>query len=224
MATWDTADLISRFRYIIGRPDTDEALSTDRAYALLSEAQDRVMEDMATHVPWLNYGAPELMTSSDGGYTYTTAYDALGHMEIYPRLNAQPLSCGAFWDTSKDYCLDGPRTIRMTGNRQRTFSAGPYARYVRADIPVLSASQNPILEPDRARMLIVYRAAATWAERGGMKDPEPYERLYAKTAWGNPQTGSVGLFTAEKNKVFGQGGEAFADGGGAGWWRSSDLG
>lgn len=223
MSTWDTNDLIARLRYIIGRPTTDEALSSDRAYLVLSEAQDRVMEDVATHCPWLNYGAPELMTSSDSGYTYTVAYDALGHMEVYPRLNAPPMSCGAFWDTSKDYCLDGPKTIRMTGNRQRTFDSGPYARYVRADLPILSASQNPILKPDRARMLIVYRAAAIWAERGGKRNPEPFERLYANTAWGNPKTGSVGLLTAEKNKVFGQGAEAYSDGVG-GWWNSGDLG
>ncbi len=223
MAAWDSADLLSRLRYLIGRPTVDEALTDAQAYQLLADAQDRVNEDLAAHVPHLNYGAPELMTTSDGGYTYSTLYDIIGDAEIYPTLKAQPMRCGAFWDGSADYCLEGTKTIRMTVNRTRSFSAGPYARYVRADVPAISASQAPTIKPDRARALIVFRAAALWAARGGKRDPLPYETEYTRAAWGNPLTGSVGLIPTEKAKVFGQGSAAISDVPSA-WWNSGDLG
>lgn len=214
MATWDGPDCLAQLRFAIGRPSTDEALTDAQGYRLLSDAQDVVTEELAAHVPWLNYGAPELMTTADSK-VYTVLYDALGQIEVYPTLSGQPLRCGAFWDTTADFAQEGTKTIRITGNRTRTFASGPYARYVRAELPLISASQAPLLEPDRARRLIVFRAAVFWARRGGRRDPKPFQDEYTEAF--------TAFITAEKSKFFGQGGEAYSAGG-TGWWSSADLG
>ena len=216
MATFDSADLLARFRYTIGRPTVDEELSDTEAYRLLSQAQEQVTDELAGHLPTVNYAAPELMTSSDGGYTYTTAHDAIGNMEVLPDLSSTPLRCGMYSDGGADFTQEGPRTIRMTVGRTRTFANGPYARYVRADPEQLSAGVNPVLQPERARILIVYAAAELWALRGGMRDPEPYRRMYLRAAWGDPSGGAVGLIPALKKALYGSGSPA-GDAGGA-WY------
>lgn len=213
MATWDSADLLTRFRDFIGRPDTDEDLTDVEAYRLLSQAQERVTADLAAHVPETNYGAPELMTTADNK-VYTVANDAIGHIEVYPDLKSPPLRCGAFWDSSADFTQEGPKSIRITSDRTRTFSAGPYARYVRANPAQLSATQVPTLQPDHCRILIVYDAAVLWALRGGRRDPAPYLAAYSQ-AWESH-------LTALKTQYFGQGAASYADA--SGWWRSGDLG
>ena len=45
-------------------------------------AQDRVAAMVASLCPWTNYGAPEALTTSDGGVTYQFTNPPLGHFEL----------------------------------------------------------------------------------------------------------------------------------------------
>jgi hypothetical protein len=106
---------------------------------------------IATHCPELNYGAPELMVTADAGKTYTVASYPLGHMEIRSARDGYLMRPGPEWDENSDYTPEG-QTIRIPGNRTRTFSAGPYARYV--PVPTtLDGSTAPVLKPAFARLL-----------------------------------------------------------------------
>jgi hypothetical protein len=116
---------------------------------------------IATHCPELNYGAPELMVTADAGKTYTVASYPLGHMEIRSARDGYLMRPGPEWDENSDYTPEG-QTIRIPGNRTRTFSAGPYASYV--PVPTtLDGSTAPVLKPAFARLLLIPRACYLYA-------------------------------------------------------------
>jgi hypothetical protein len=175
-------------------------------YALLTEAQVQEYQNFAVHVPEVLYGAPQLLTTADSGVTYTfpSSVFPFGSIEVYDRLTLPPMSEGAFWDAGADYVFEGDN-IRMTRNRPRTFSDGPYARFI-APPTVIDASTQPTLVPDFSRILLVYRATAMWAERGGFRDATPFWNMWARAWYGDPNRGDFGLLGMLKNqRAFGGG-------------------
>jgi len=198
VALWDAADLLLRAKRMAARPAADEVPPPDSNaddfwYALLTEAQQFWFNKFVAHFPWVLYGPPTLMTSADGGLTYTFAGGITPmKVEIYRTRTGDLLWPGAYWDSSKDIVWEGNR-IRFARGASRTFGDGPYARYV---IPPgeINATTAPTLAPDWTRLLLVYHAVKLWAERGGMRDPQPFARL-ENEFWYDPETAGGVLIT-----------------------------
>lgn len=189
-------------------------------YALLTEAQQHWFSVVATHAPEWLYGAPTLLTSSDGGYTYDfpSGVYPVGHIEVLESTRGALLRPGPYWDPGADYTPEGDK-IRICCGRTRTFASGPYARY--ATMPgVIDASTEPTLEPKEARRLLPYRACALWASQGGLRDPAFYLALEQKAWGGDPNLpGDVGILGGLKTQFFAFGASATPGSGGA-WWRN----
>lgn len=184
MATWDSADLLSRVRTYIHRPATDELATDTLLYSLLTEAQGEVLGMLAGLCPQSQMGAPVLLTSSDGGVTYTFGTDDNGHAivplacEVYASVDGRELTASS-WEALGDFVIEGDR-IRMPRNEPQTFDSGPYARFVRADQPI-SASSEPALKPAPARVMLVYLACTKFAAIGGLRDPDPWQELFDRS-------------------------------------------
>jgi hypothetical protein len=223
VAQYDSADLLARCKTLAQRPTTDEDMSDATWYGFLEEAQTYWIGQLAAHVPEVMYDAPELMTSSDGGETYTVASYPLGHMEIRASRNGALLRPGPEWDEAADYTQEG-QTIRIPGGRTRSFSSGPYARYVK--VPgLLNGATAPVLRPAHMRLLLVARACYLYALRGGYRDPTPFLQLEQKLWAGDPNlAGDTGYLGQLKTQYFGAGMAAVRPLDDA-WWRGSpDLG
>lgn len=212
MADMDSADLLSKLVDTLQLPTTHEAPTDAQLYVLLSNAQRRIMGQLAQHVPHSNYLAPELLTTADNGATYTFLYYPMGHAEIRESRNGTEMYPVPDWcDDANGYVMEG-QTIRFPGGRTRTFSAGPYARYVRVP-DVISASTEPILKPAFGRLAIVYDAAIEYAAQGGLRDPSAYLLLLQRFLWGDPNTpGHLGLIPQLKTQYDKQGGRSQYDG------------
>jgi len=199
VATWDTADLVARCQRQSGVPSTTEFPATADWYAWLTEAQAFYYGVWATHCPWFLMSGPTLLTSSDSGATYPLPSSTrVLAVEIYDtNPNGRLLRPGAYWDAGADYVWEGNQ-IRIPLGKTKTWSSGPYARYV-AEPGDIDGSTAPTLQPDYARILLVDHAVALWAERGGMRDPTPFWLRERKRTWGDPQTpGDIGIVGALK--------------------------
>lgn len=212
MATWDSADLLSRLRDVTGRPATDAALSDTRGYLYLTEAQRSVAYTIAQHIPHVNYGAPVQLTTSDQQlYTLPGSAEWIGRVMVMRDIRGDVLVEGSYDDVFADYCMEGPNGIRITAGRTWT-STAPYARYM-AKPGTLDASNPPTLLPTDARQAVVYVAAALWAARGGYRDPDPYNKEAFAILWGRDGfLADPGLIPAYKGQATGA-----PDGGP--WWR-----
>lgn len=199
MAFVDSADLLARSKALAQRPAVDEQMADPDWYALLTEAQAAWFSTIAAQAPWVLVGAPTLMTTADGGETYTFPSGIMPfYAEVYDAKDGRLLRPCHYTDSSGDYVWEG-ENIRFPRGITKSFPAGPYARYV-APPGVLDGTNQPTLQPPHARLLLVYRSAALWAERGGMRDPSPF-LLLEKNFWlGNPQTGEVGLLGLLKSQ------------------------
>lgn len=153
-------------------------------YAFLGEGQQRVVGLLAMHAPESNYGAPTLLTSADSGATYTFGADAatgenispIGHIELRESKTGAMIPPASEWDnTALAYLFESDK-IRWPGQKTRTFSDGPYARFV--TMPgLLNATNAPTLKPIFARELLVYDACERAAVRCGV-DPTPYGQMF----------------------------------------------
>lgn len=220
MADFDTADLVSRCQLYRRRPATDEATTTANWYTMLSDAERHWKPVIAAHYPNQMYGAPQLLTSSDGGYTYVFPSSEQSPLAVLVLSSAtgRPLLSGAYWDSGKDYVLEAGQ-IRMTLGRAVTFAGGPYARFIAAPAAITASVTSTIL-PAYLRQIIVYHACALDAMRGGMDDPAPYDRMAQQAAFGNPAIlGDPGMLGALKKQDTLGGMAAFAGGGEYAWWR-----
>lgn len=224
MAQYDSADLLARVKLFANRPVTDERISDPTWYTLLEEAQSYWLPQIAVHAPELNYVAPELMTTADGGLTYTTLLEPLSNVEVLATLHGPPLTPGPFWGPG-DFCREG-QIIRMCYGRARQFGGlGPYARYV--PVPGLldaTPGNEPVLKPAYMRLLLVPRAAYLFSAQGGTLDPtyclQAEQRLWS----GDPNlagdTGYLGrLKTSDWN-----GGAAAVRGDSGLWYMNADFG
>ena len=212
MATWDSADLLARCKRLALRPTTDEETADADWYALLSEAQAHWQPVFAAHFPYYYWSAPTVMSTADSGATYTFSGSITPlRVEIYDAPNGVLLKPCTYWDASGDYVWESSK-IRWPQNRTRTFTAGgPYARTITAPT-VIDGSTAPTLLPDFARVLLVYRAVAEWANRGGLRDPRPFYEMEDR-AWYNPANGTGILVQLKQQNPF-QGAAA---------WGSADI-
>lgn len=182
MAIYDSPWLLARCKQYARRPATDQAMPDTAWYSFLTDAQAEVFSDLFSRYPDLAYSAPVLLTTADGGRTYTFGLDAsgdpirpMGHTEVYDSLAAIPDSPLVLGD---DFLLEGG-LLRVPGNATRAFSAGPYARFVLRPDREITAAQNPTLQPKSARMLLVWKALEAWASRPGSgASPSYYAKRY----------------------------------------------
>lgn len=216
-AAGDSRELLKQLRIVTGRPDTDRDLTDAKGFLFLTQAQSALLYTLANHIPEVLKGPPEKMTTVDGGITYTTAGEPVGHVEIYPSKTSRvPFVMGPYWDDRADYSIEGTKTIRFYG--PRTFADGPYARYVRKP-GVIDDVAQPILLPQDARRVLPWLAAGLWAASGNIEDPTGYFTTVEHLLWGDPRSpGDIGLIPAYKLQHANGGG--LSDVGGLSlWWR-----
>ena len=162
------------------------------------------------------YGAPTLLTTANSGLTYTFGTDTdsaninpIGHIELRESPTGAMIPPGSEWDNSTQSFLFQANLIRWPGQRSRTFSDGPYARFVTPP-NVLSATAAPTLRPLYARELLVYDAAERAAVRVGA-DPTSYGAMF-DSRW--PE-----ILATMQTQYSGSGLTAVADSGQGVWWR-----
>ena len=215
MALWDAADLLARCKRHLNRPASDLGMTDPHWYALLTEGQAKWYEIIATHSPHVLYGAPELLTTADSGatYTFTSTPFPGGQIELRGSRSGEVLTIGEDWDSGADFTWEGDK-LRVPDGQTRTFSSGPYARYIAAPTAI-DANTEPTLKPPAARRLIVYDACAAAAVRMGSHDPATFRDMEQRAAWGDPRNpGDVGIIGSLKTQIYP------GDVGGARWWRS----
>ncbi len=215
MAKFDSADLLSRLKLILNRPSTDEALADADLYLFLGQAQDHVMGTLAAICPDPMYNSLTALTTADSGATFTFGTDAdaaniqaFGHYEVYPDANCfpdSPLIEGV------DFIWQGEKLIVPNG---RTIDT-PVARWITPP-HLLDGSTAPVLKPQYARILIVYKAAEHAAEQRLKQSGDPYRQAYAEAL---PR-----IVLDMKSSAFTHGGRAKSYPNAA-WWRGNrDLG
>lgn len=197
MGVSTSAELLDFCELMSGLPTENEEMNDAKWYKLLTLAQKEMFRIFASHVPHSQYGAPELLTTSDGGYTYNLANYPWGRVVVRESREGRILYPGAEYDSSVDFTIEGD-TIRWVNNEARTFSDGPYARYVAAPGDI-SAVSEPTLQPLEARIAIAWRALELWCSMGRMRDPAHYAREIQKLLWGDPNSrGDIGMIGALK--------------------------
>lgn len=171
MATgWESADLLARFNRYTGRPQTDAYPTADK-YQILADAQQEVLTRIAGIDAKFLFGAPQSMSTADGGMTYTFGQDGngyplfpIGPASIYPSLAAipsYPLTPGF------DYLDEGIR-IRGPNNLPINAGNGPLYWYGIGFPAQMSATVQPVLQPPPSRDVICLKAAERffWSNGG----------------------------------------------------------
>lgn len=228
MALWDKADLLQRLKDLLRRPLNDE-LDDNVFYRAMTDAQAHWMRVFAAIAPEENYGNPTLLTTADNGATYTFGTDAdvggniypMGHVELRASRDGRPLIPGAEWDMMADFVFDGA-LIRFPGGRTKTFSNGPYARFVKPS-GLIDASTEPVLKPPHSRILIVTVAAELIAT-AEKEDPTPYKMLTKRFLFGDPESGDEGIMGYLRTRYNFQGAMALDTSGDGSWWKYIDTG
>lgn len=211
--SWTTAALVERFQLYLGRGnggvmDADELWTSDRIRTWLADAQESVYADLAPIAPAAFVSAPVQLITSDGGVTYTypgSAYP-FGHTEVYAQESGgRDLYATTYNQWGGDFVVEGA-LIRTPGNRPRTYSVGPYARFV--GFPArISNVVEPSLQPEQARELILWKALENAAEvSAGAMDATVWSAKYNDarrrwiTTWGTQYraqgTGVLGVATS----------------------------
>lgn len=209
MAYQTSAELLAGFKFYAMRPATDESIADADVYVLLSEGQKHAYGMFAIHFPEILYSAPGLMTTADGGYTYQfpSSVFPFGNVEIRTSQNGNLMIPGVDWDGNCDYVWEGDQ-IRIPNHRTRSFSSGPYARYIAMPTDI-TVSVQPSLKPAFARSLILFYALYLWSERGGgvnQADPNRFLGMF-QSAWaGDPRlNGDVGILGMLARQGYGSG-------------------
>ena len=227
MAYETATELLAGFKFFSSIPGTSEKPTDPEIYILLSKGQEKCYEMWAAHFPEVLYGVPYLMTSADSGATYTFGSSVFpyGSVEIRSSRNGNILIPTTDWGEG-DYTWEGDN-IRIPNGKTRTFSGGPYARFITAPVDI-SGTVEPTLIPKMARAMAMYYALYLWAEMGGginQADPNRFLGMY-QSAWsGDPRIpGDVGILQVLKKQGYGMGAEA-TDVRNQPFWRGSpDLG
>lgn len=206
MATWDAADLLAKAQLLARRAATDAHMTDANWYDLLTQGQHEWMRELCAHVPDVNYCVPTQLTTADSGETYVfpdpyASARAAGSFdvfkaELYTAKAGTLMRPGPYHDSGADYVFEG-RRIRFPLGRTRTFSSGPFGRYVAAP-PDLSASSAPVMLPEETRMLAVIRACIMWAAQGGKANPQKFMDLEDRIFYGVPERGIPGILGSLK--------------------------
>lgn len=228
MAKYDSADLLARCQRNAQRPATDAAQLPADWYAFLTEAQDEWFMHFASIVPEALYGTPTVLTTTDDGLTYTFGTDAdgdpilpMGHVEVRANPGGAVLVPATEWSSAYDFVIEGTR-IRWPNGARRTFSGGPIARFITPP-GIIDASTQPTF-PKFARMLLVHRACAKWARRGGLRDPQPFLDAEQEVWLGNPEAGVMGILGMLRTQYNFTGMQAVAPTDIDAWWRGLNTG
>lgn len=220
-ASWASANLLDKFKMYLGRGnggvmDADELWTDVRCYTWLADAQESVYADLSPIAPSAFMSLPVRLTTADSGVTYTFPGGAypFGHTEVYAQESGgRDLFATTYNNWASDFVIEGA-LIRTPGNRARTYSNGPWARYV--GMPsAISATVQPSVQPAQARELILFKALSNAADVSqGAMDNRPWLERYADarkrwvTVWGtqyrNQGTGATGA-------------------GGSAWWSGLDA-
>ena len=181
---WQSADLLARTRTEIQQPAGTNFPQDSDLYTLLGNAQNRVLTMLSITVPESQYGAPFLLTSTDGGFTFYFGVDSdgnqifpFGEFELYRSLNAVADSP---MDPSSEFLVEGDH-IRIPGNLPYAGPAsGPYCRMLTPGL-LLDATHAPVLKPVQARQCLVYLAASDYFRIAGDANGESeYETRFEK--------------------------------------------
>lgn len=224
MPAWDSPDLLARVKRYAKRPSVDEAFDNGDWYALLTEAEQKWKPILAVHMPGPMYNAPQQLTKVGDGETYTfpDETDPPLAIELYTGPNGNVLTPGAYHDPNADYVWEGTR-IRMVRGRARTFSDGPYGRWVSAPGEIDEETDSTI-QPAKNRVLLVFDALERWASIGGYMDPLHWTKQLQKALYGDPAVpGDIGIL-GDKAQDYAAGMAAIAQGGPYRWWRPGDNG
>lgn len=185
MAFLDSQDLLARCKRLANRPATDDLVADADWYAWLTEGQQVLVAKLATVAPHAMLTVPTLITSSDGGYTYTFASSqyplAVTLYETEADIPSFPLVPGV------DYTWEGD-VVRMPDDSPRTFpDGGLWAQYVPqvAASATLDGSNAPIVFPVEARLWLIPYAMEQYAVRVN-QDPTYWLTKQALTWMGNP--------------------------------------
>ena len=214
MASFDTADCLVQIRRQCRIQDVTEYPADADLYAFLRDGENRVKHEVGSMCPEILRGAPVLMTSADGGYTYTFGVDGesnaiapIGHVSIYPsrsQIPFEPLISGV------EYVFEGTK-IRFTEYTPRTFGDGPYAQFITPTL-VIAATTTLVTLPVQLRLLAVHDACIRYAQSGAVLDSTPYEAAYESefqrqisTAQLNRSAGAM-RYPRETTRTFWRGG------------------
>lgn len=166
---YQSSDSLTLFNVLAGRQPTGDSITDAQKYQQLAWGQDIVVAAMANIAGFSLYSAPTLMTSADGGYTYTFGVDGNGYplfplaAQIFPNLTAVP---DYPWVPGIDY-LDEGTLIRLPNH---TTYAGPlYYRGISTPQQMTSGVQ-PVIQPPQFRSLIAIRAVWNFAESAVRND------------------------------------------------------
>lgn len=239
--TWDYAYLLATTKEEAGRPDTDLEMTDPKWDRLLSLGQEYWYQRIAALYPDVLMGPPTKLETTDSGLTYSFpdyVHDAsdrifpMGEVRLFADAALdQPVVIGASWDRNADFFFEGLLNVdsggtkaggilRATRNTARTYSDGPYARYI---VPprLIDSSTQPTLVPEIARALIMWRALIFWSKRGGGRRDPTYFMEEERNAWiGDPRYGDGGIAHMLGSLTNGPNqSDMVGD-----WWRSSDLG
>lgn len=216
-AKYSSSELLRLCKVKLNRPSADEAFTVTTAddvwYDLLSEAQDQVMGQLAAICPEPMYGDLTQLQTSDSGasFIFDTDVDgddvhAFGHYELYANTQGYPDSPLV---EGVDFIWLGSKIVVPNG---RTMST-PYGRWVTPPHKI-DATNQPVLQPKYARVLIVDRACALAAEQRLKQDPSAFEKSYAANL--------ARVLLDLKTSAYGQGGRA-SQMVQRPWWNSGDL-
>jgi hypothetical protein len=208
MGLYTSADLVQRCQDEAQLPVDDEAMSPTKWYRLLTEAQTLWFPQVAAHLAHVMLGAPELLTSDDGGVTYTFGLDDDGRpvvpmaVRVFRReQDAYEPEGASAWGltTGVDYLMLGDRLeFRLSGTRPSFPDGGPWVRYI-APPGEIDASHEPTLLPVEARQILVYAAVESWATQGDLRDATTWVGKAQKVWNGDPRNpADVGLMGALK--------------------------
>lgn len=198
MALWDSADLLARVKREARIPTVTEYPTDADLYAWITEGHAYWYDQVAIHAPYVLMGTPQQMTTGDSGVTYSFPSETEPiAVQVFTAIDGIELKAGSYDDPSSDYVWEGSQ-IRMPQSKARTFTTGPYARWITPPTTI-DGSTQPTLKPARARILAAYRACALYASAGDLLDPGPFYALEEKEWFGNPAAGDYGMLGALKN-------------------------
>lgn len=215
MALFDSADLLARCKRSAGLPAQSDFPVDADWFAWLTEAENDWKATIASQVPKSQWGDPALMTTADGGASYTVSGvdEFLGPVEIRQTLRGTPIG-------PDEYLIEGA-TIRWPFGTERAFAAGPYIRYATPSAGI-DAGTEPTLNPSRARMLLVYGALKRYGATAGagLVDPGYWERMESLEWFGDGGT-RTGLLQNLMDVYMTT--DAELDESSSPWWRGPDL-
>lgn len=166
---------MAKFRTLSGTVNATTQYPDASVYTRLAEGQNKVVSDIAARVPQSLYSKaaygsyPTCTTTDNQVFTFGTdangyAISPRGKVGIYPSLASIPDDP---WTEGFDYLNEGNQ-IRIPNNR--TYTGTLYWRGI-TNPPDIAAATQPVLNPEDARVLIVYEAVRAFALEG-KRDPD----------------------------------------------------